>query len=102
MRLEDLLKGVQYTCLQGSIDREVTQVVYDSRKVSEGCLFICIKGANFDGHDFASEVTEKGAGVLVVSKQVPEVKDKAVTVIRVEDTRFAMAFISSAYFGHPA
>ena len=102
MRLEDLLKGVQYTCLQGSIDREVTQVVYDSRKVSEGCLFICIKGANFDGHDFASEVTEKGAGVLVVSKQVPEVKDKAVTVIRVEDTRFAMAFISAAYFGHPA
>ncbi|MGN1144851.1 MAG: UDP-N-acetylmuramoyl-L-alanyl-D-glutamate--2,6-diaminopimelate ligase [Acetatifactor sp.] len=102
MRLEDLLKGVQYTCLQGSIDREVTQVVYDSRKVSEGCLFICIKGANFDGHDFASEVTEKGAGVLVVSKEVPEVKDKAVTVIRVEDTRFAMAFISAAYFGHPA
>ncbi len=102
MRLEDLLRGVQYTCLQGSIDREVTQVVYDSRKVSEGCLFICIKGANFDGHDFASEVTEKGAGVLVVSKEVPEVKDKAVTVIRVEDTRFAMAFISAAYFGHPA
>lgn len=102
MRLEDLLKGVQYTCLQGSIDREVTQVVYDSRKVSEGCLFICIKGANFDGHDFAAEVAEKGAGVLVVSKEVPEVKDKAVTVIRVEDTRYAMAFISAAYFGHPA
>lgn len=102
MRLEDLLKGVQYTCLQGSIDREVTQVVYDSRKVSEGCLFICIKGANFDGHNFAAEVAEKGAGVLVVSKEVPEVKDKAVTVIRVEDTRFAMAFISAAYFGHPA
>lgn len=102
MRLEDLLKGVQYTCLQGSIDREVTQVVYDSRKVSEGCLFICIKGANFDGHNFAAEVAEKGAGVLVVSKEVPEVKDKAVTVIRVEDTRYAMAFISAAYFGHPA
>ncbi len=102
MRLEDLLKGVQYTCLQGSIDREVTQVEYDSRRISEGCLFICIEGANFDGHDFAAEVTEKGAGVLVVSKEVPEIKDMAVTVIKVEDTRYAMAFISAAYFGHPA
>lgn len=102
MRLEDLLKGVEYTCLQGSLDREVGQVVYDSRKISEDCLFICIEGANFDGHDFAAEAVEKGAGVLVVSKEVPKVKDKAVTVIRVENTRYAMAFISAAYFGHPA
>ncbi len=102
MRLEDLLKGVEYTCLQGSLDREVGQVVYDSRKISEDCLFICIEGANFDGHDFAAEAVEKGAGVLVVSKEVPKVKDKAVTVIRVENTRYAMAFISAAYFGYPA
>jgi len=102
MRLEDLLKGVEYTCLQGSLDREVGQVVYDSRKISEDCLFICIEGANFDGHDFAAEAVEKGAGVLVVSKEVPKVKDKAVTVIKVENTRYAMAFISAAYFGHPA
>lgn len=102
MRLEDLLKRVEYTCLQGSLDREVGQVVYDSRKISEDCLFICIEGANFDGHDFAAEAVEKGAGVLVVSKEVPKVKDKAVTVIRVENTRYAMAFISAAYFGYPA
>ena len=74
MRLEDLLKGVEYTCLQGSLDREVGQVVYDSRKISEDCLFICIEGANFDGHDFAAEAVEKGAGVLVVSKEVPKVR----------------------------
>lgn len=102
MRLENLLEGLQYTCLQGSVEREVTQVVYDSRKIREGCLFICIEGANFDGHDFAAEAAEKGAGVLVVSKEIQGVETKGATVVRVEDTRYAMAHISAAYFGHPA
>lgn len=102
MRLTDLLCKVDYECVQGSVEREIDQVVYDSRKITEGCLFICIKGANFDGHDFAAEAMEKGAGVLVVSREVPEVSGRDVTVIQVEDTRYAMAFISAAYFGYPA
>ena len=102
MRLTDLLCKVDYECVQGSVEREIDRVVYDSRKITEGCLFICIKGANFDGHDFAVEAVEKGVAVLVVSREVPEVSGRDVTVIRVEDTRYAMAFISAAYFGYPA
>lgn len=102
MRLTELLNRTRYECLQGSMDKEVTAVVYDSRKVKEGCLFICIEGANFDGHEFAEEVVEKGAGVLVVSKEVKGILNRDVTVIRVENTRYAMAFISAAYFGNPA
>ncbi|MCM1045069.1 MAG: UDP-N-acetylmuramoyl-L-alanyl-D-glutamate--2,6-diaminopimelate ligase [Candidatus Gastranaerophilales bacterium] len=102
MKLADLLKGLKYTCAQGNVDRDVAGVVYDSRKVSRDCLFICIEGANFDGHDYAQDVVEKGAGALIVSKEVQGVSDKDVTVIRVENTRYAMAFISAAYFGHPA
>jgi UDP-N-acetylmuramoyl-L-alanyl-D-glutamate--2,6-diaminopimelate ligase len=111
MKLAYLLENIQYECIQGNagiIDTEVEDVVYDSRKVTEGCLFICIEGANFDGHKFAQDAVKMGAAVLVVSKPVPELKDmrttagKAVTVIKVENTRYAMAFISAAYFGHPA
>ncbi len=102
MKLTDLLCKVDYECMQGSVEREIDRVVYDSRKITEGCLFICVKGANFDGHDFAAEAVEKGAGVLVVSREVPEAAGRDVTVIRVEDTRYAMAFISAAYFGYPA
>lgn len=102
MKLTDLLAKINYECIQGSAEREVSQVVYDSRKVSEGCLFICIEGANFDGHKFAAEVAQKGAGVLVVSKEVEGVADKDVTVIKVANTRYAMAFISAACFGNPA
>lgn len=102
MRLLDLLGGIKWECLQGGTDTEVAAVVYDSRKITRNCLFICIEGANFDGHAFALQAAEKGAAVLVVSKSVEGVENKDVTVIRVEDTRYAMAFISAAWFGHPA
>ena len=101
MKLCEVLENITYECIQGAMDREITQVVYDSRNVVPGCLFLCIKGANFDGHEFACEVVRKGAAVLVVSDEVA-VESKDVTVIRVEDTRYAMAFISAAWFGHPA
>ncbi|MBR1771109.1 MAG: UDP-N-acetylmuramoyl-L-alanyl-D-glutamate--2,6-diaminopimelate ligase [Lachnospiraceae bacterium] len=102
MLLSDLLQHIAYTCVQGQTDRPVRAVIYDSRKVCAGCLFICIKGANFDGHAFAAEAAQKGAAVLVVSEDVPAVAESDVTVIRVADTRYAMAFISAAWFGNPA
>ncbi len=102
MRLTDLLSGINYECVQGTEEREITQVVYDSRKVCKDCLFVCIEGANFDGHEFAAEAADRGAKVLVVSKETEGVAGKDVTVIRVENTRYAMAFISAAFFGNPA
>lgn len=102
MRLLDLLGKVSFECIQGKMDVEVSAVVYDSRKVVPGCLFICIQGAKFDGHAFAAGAVEKQAAVLLVSRPVAEVTGKDVTVIRVEDTRYGMAFISAAWFGHPA
>lgn len=102
MRLLDLLEGISWECLQGSTDADVAAVVYDSRKIDRGCLFICIEGVKFDGHAFAAEAAQKGASVLVVSKPVDGIEDKDITVIKVEDTRYAMAFISAAWFGHPA
>ena len=100
MRLTELLEDMEYQCLQGAVDREVTTLVYDSRKVERDSVFVCITGAVRDAHDFAGEVAEKGAAVLIVEKEVavPE----QVTVIRVENTRLALAQASAAYFGHPA
>lgn len=99
---KELLQGLSYECVAGSTERMVSEVVYDSRKISKDCLFICICGYNVDGHSFAREAAEKGAAVLVVQKDVTLPEDGNVTVIRVEDTRYAMAFIAAAYFGHPA
>ena len=100
MKLSSLLEKLEYTCVQGSTEQEVTGVVYDSRKVTDGSLFICIRGAVVDGHKFIPDVTAKGAKVLIVEEEVSAPSD--VTVIQVTDTRYAMAFISAAWFGHPA
>lgn len=100
--LKNLLEACEYTCVRGSLDRMVSEVVYDSRKAVEGCLFICIEGANFDGHDAAADVVAKGAAVLVVSKDITVPAESDVTIVKVENTRYAMAYISAAYFGNPA
>ncbi len=98
--LRKLLERLEYISLTGDENIEVTDIVNDSRKVGEGALFFCISGAAFDGHNFASEVVEKGAKVLVVEKEVGEFP--GVTIVKVKNTRYAMALISAAYYDHPA
>lgn len=98
--LKKLLERLEYISLTGDENIEVTDIVNDSRKVGEGALFFCISGAAFDGHNFAREVVEKGAKVLVVEKEVGEFS--GVTIVKVENTRYAMALISAAYYDHPA
>ncbi len=121
MKLTDLLAELNYRIqdvqgkdvteeaeLQRSLATEVADITNDSRRIVPGGLFFCICGANSDGHDFAGQALEKGASVLVIQKEV-DLKDlklpeggQAPILVRVEDTRYAMAFISAAWFGHPA
>ena len=100
MLLKSLLEGLEYTLVQGSPDEEITSLVYDSRKAGKGSLFICIPGAVVDGHSYIPDVIEKGTTVLLTEHpvDVPEY----VTVVQTPDNRYAMAFISAAWFGHPA
>jgi len=100
MKLSALLEQLDYECLSGNIDIEVIDVTNDSRKIKAGSLFICVRGAVVDGHTFAQNVVEKGAKILIVEETVKVASD--ITVIKVADTRLAMALISAAYFGHPA
>lgn len=100
MKLSALLERLEYECVQGSLDTDVRSVVNDSRKAEDGALFFCIKGAVSDGHKYAAEVAKKGASVLIVQDEV-EVPEN-VTVIKVADSRYAMALISAAWFGYPA
>lgn len=102
MELKQLLNGLSYTVLQGSEEVHVDKVVYDNRMVEDNCLFVCIKGMKYDTHDHVEEIAEKGAGVILVEREVAPIEGKDVTLIRVEDTRYALAFVSAAYFGHPA
>ncbi|MCM1262774.1 MAG: UDP-N-acetylmuramoyl-L-alanyl-D-glutamate--2,6-diaminopimelate ligase [Butyrivibrio sp.] len=101
-RLKDLLAKLEYECIKGRETIEITDVIYDSRKVTKDCLFICIKGANTDGHEYAAQAAADGAKALIIQEDVKLNEENDVTLIRVKDTRYAMAFISAAYFDNPA
>ncbi len=96
----ELLKDLKYEVLSGSIDVNVSELVYNTRKVKKECMFVCIKGATFDSHDVASEAAKNGAVVIVAEHPVDVPAGTA--VVLVEDTRYALALISAAYFGYPA
>lgn len=98
--VRSLLERLDYQIINGVPDGEISELVYDSRKVTEGCLFVCIRGAAYDSHDHVDEITAKGAKVIVAERKV-EVPQH-VTLVLVEDTRYALSLISAAYFDYPA
>lgn len=100
MVVADLLKKMTYEVVQGTIDRTVSELVFDSRKACKDAVFVCISGAVVDGHTFVEEVVQKGVTTVIVEKEVTA--PKGVTVVKVESTRLALACMSAAYFGNPA
>ena len=103
MLLEDLIKKLNCDIINGSINVEVNNLIYDSRKISKGDVFVCITGAVSDGHSYIDEVVDKGALALIVERDI-DIKAEYgnVTIIKVPDTRYALALMSAAYFGYPA
>lgn len=100
MKLNQLLERLEYEVVQGADAIEISTLANDSRKVEKGSAFVCISGAVVDGHEFIEDVAAKGAAAVIVEKEVEA--PEGVTVIRVEDTRYALALMSAAYFGYPA
>ena len=100
MQIAKLLENLEYELVAGSLDTEITTLVYDSRKVEKGSVFVCISGTVRDAHDFIPDVVEKGAAAVIVEKDVtvPE----GVTVVKVADSRLALACMSAAYFDYPS
>ncbi|MFQ7110870.1 MAG: UDP-N-acetylmuramoyl-L-alanyl-D-glutamate--2,6-diaminopimelate ligase [Anaerovoracaceae bacterium] len=103
MRLADLCEKIDCEIIQGSMEIDIKDIVYDSRKAEKGCLFVCMVGAETDGHKYIPDALEKGASALVVerSEECREVP-KEVAVIKVDSARYALALMSAAYFGYPA
>lgn len=115
MVLRDWLKGLEYECIRGSLDTEVSEVVYDSRKAAPGAVFVCMAGTRVDSHRFVPDVLKAGVRVLVTERGIEEELGKAaeesglteeelsrVTVLQTGDGRHALALLSAARFDYPA
>lgn len=100
MKLNDILVGLTSAEVTGSADREVSDVVIDSRRVVAGALFVAIRGTQVDGHRFIPMAIEKGA-TSIVCEQLPDELSEDVTYIRVPDCEAAVGPIATLFFGNP-
>ena len=93
--LTDAGKSAEYAYSGG--DWDITGITDDTRSVSEGCIFICVKGARFDGHTAAAEMLEKGAAAVVCDHDLG-LGDRQIVV---SDTRKFYGHLTAAWFDHP-
>lgn len=100
MRLGDLLKDLSYEVIQGNIDIEIKGIKNNSRDVTEGDLFFCIRGNTTDGHSYAASVSCKGAAAIIAEREV--IVPPFVTVIKVDNVRYAMGMVSARYYDNPS
>lgn len=101
MNLKSILNGLDYEVLQGTEDREINKINYDSRKVCNNDLFVCVKGYATDGHKYADKAVSSGAQVIVLQDEI-NIENKDVTVIKCSDTRKALAVMGANYYDNPS
>lgn len=95
-----MLKGVEIKDVHGSTSLEITGIAYDSRKVDEGNVFVCVTGYKTDGHQFIQDALKKGASAFIVEKHIDNLQTDR-TIIQVSDSRKTLSKISSNYFNNP-
>ena len=94
MKLEQLLEGVPYTLVQGSLELDIEDIIYDSRKAAPGRLFVCIVGTQRDSHDYAAQCVADGVTALVVQHDIDLSTVPGAAVLKVESSRYALALMS--------
>ena len=104
MLLQYLIEKLDLIDITASNEIEINKIEYDSRKIEKGDLFVAIKGYKDDGNDYIEEAIKNGAVAIVIESTEDASKYVAgnVTVIRVENSRKALAIIASKYYDEPA
>lgn len=104
MKLSEILQGIEDVTVRGDVEVEVNEIVYDSRKVQEGNMFVAIKGFKANGHDFIPSAIESGAKIIAVQAneydilQIPE----EIVVVVAQDTRVLLALGACNYYQNPS
>lgn len=101
MQLIELLNRIPILEIHGKNDREVSALVFDSRKVTEDSLYVAVKGTVADGHSFSASAIEKGAKTIVC-EELPENLDQNTTYIKVKDSSKTLGQLASNFYGNPS
>lgn len=101
MNLTELLQRIPSLETYGAMNREVSGIVFDSRKAVENSLYVALKGTVADGHSFIDSAVEKGAKVIVC-EVLPENFNPEITYIKVKDSSKTLGQLASNFYGNPS
>ena len=99
MKLQEIISVINPIEVVGSIDINITGVNIDSRRISDGHLFIAMRGTQVDGHQYISKAIESGASAIVC-EEVADYVDN-VTYIKVGNTENVAGIIATTFYGNP-
>jgi UDP-N-acetylmuramoyl-L-alanyl-D-glutamate--2,6-diaminopimelate ligase len=99
--LSEILEGLAFTELQGSADTEITAIVFDSRKVVPGCLFVAVKGTLVDGHDYIDQAMKDGAAVIIC-EDLPAHTASEVDFLMVANSAIALGIVAANFYDNPS
>ncbi len=102
MLLQDVLYKVAIRSVAGSTSVEVNDIQIDSRKIKTGSLFVAVKGAAADGHQFIEKAIANGAAVIVYEDSRLTIDDSRLTYVQVENSAAAAAWMANNFFGRPS
>jgi len=100
MRLKQLVDELAPLRIEGILDREISGVAYDSRRVTPGMVFVAVPGQRTDGHDYIGTAIDRGAAAIICEQN--GFGSDRVTKIKVADARAALAGAAAAYYQHPS
>src|SRR6266536_1825657 len=98
--LKQLVDKLSAVKVEGTLDREIAGISYDSRRVTPGMVFVAIPGQQTDGHEFISTAIDRGATAVICEKN--GLVSPRATKIKVADSREALARAAAAYYQHPS
>ncbi|MBU6398808.1 MAG: UDP-N-acetylmuramoyl-L-alanyl-D-glutamate--2,6-diaminopimelate ligase [Verrucomicrobia bacterium] len=100
MQLKALISPLKTLNTEGPLDREVTGITYDSRRVTPGMVFVAIAGQQSDGHDYIMSAVDRGAAAVICERN--GFVSQRVTKVKVADAREALALAAAEYYQHPS
>ena len=101
MLLTDLIAEISTKKILGSVDVDIKNICADSRKVTDGDLFVAVNGVAVDGHKYIDTAIEKGAKVIVC-QNLPSTTEEGITYVQVEDSADCLGRLASAYYDYPS
>ena len=101
MKLSAIIEKIAVTSSTGDMNKEITGVNIDSRKILPGHLFVAMRGTQVDGHKFIPTAIEKGA-VAILCEEIPVEQKEGVAYVRVASCEAAVGTVATTFYGNPS